>query len=353
MKRSPLHGIHEALNARMLPFAGWEMPIQYEGIVAEHRAVREKSGVFDISHMGELLVSGPNAGDALNQLLTNDLSVLEVSEGQYTLMLNEAGGVIDDLILYRSGEESYFLVVNASRVEEDVAWLRDHLPPEVLLENQSESLGAIAVQGPESVAIWQELEPDCPLPARNGIAEYENGLILCRTGYTGEDGFELFAPTDRIGGYFQRLLDAGVTPCGLGARDTLRLEKAFPLNGSDLDEVSTPLEAGLGYFVKLDKAGGFIGSAKLKGQKASGLEQKLAAVAMTGKAPPPRHGYEVCDEEGEVVLGELTSGSLSPGLGLGIGLAYLPLDQAKIGTAVTIMIRDRPFPAQVVKKPFL
>ncbi|MDF1824058.1 MAG: glycine cleavage system aminomethyltransferase GcvT [Verrucomicrobiales bacterium] len=353
MNRSPLHGIHEALNARMLPFAGWEMPIQYEGIVAEHRAVRNGAGVFDISHMGELLVSGADAGRALNGLLTNDVSALSVSEGQYTLMLSEEGGVIDDLIIYRSGESSYFLVVNASKVEEDVKWLRSHLTEGVSLDDRSESLGAVAVQGPESVALWATLEPGCPLPPRNGIAEYEGGLILCRTGYTGEDGFELFAPTELINGYFQRILDAGAAPCGLGARDTLRLEKGYPLNGSDLDKDHTPLEAGLGFFVKLGKAEGFTGSAALLEQKAAGIDRKLVGIAMTGKAPPPRHGYEVRDEEGEAVLGELTSGSLSPGLGLGIGLAYLPVANAVPGTEVTIMVRDRPFPARVVKKPFL
>ncbi len=353
MKRSPLHDQHELLNARMLPFAGWEMPIQYEGIVAEHQAVREKAGVFDISHMGEIVVSGNGAGNALNRLLTNDVSVLGISEGQYTLMLNEGGGVIDDLIVYRSGEESYFLVVNASRVEDDVAWIRKHLPESISLENRSDELGAIAVQGPESVARWNQLEPDCPLPPRNGIVEYDGGLILCRTGYTGEDGFELFAPNDGIGDYFRRLLDLGVIPCGLGARDTLRLEKAFPLNGSDLNEDRTPLEAGLGFFVKLDMSEGFIGAAVLREQKSSGLKEKLTAIAMTGKAPPPRHGYEVRDEEGETLLGELTSGSLSPGLGCGIGLAYLPVEASRIGSEVTIMIRDRPFPAMVAKKPFL
>ncbi|MEM6278281.1 MAG: glycine cleavage system aminomethyltransferase GcvT [Verrucomicrobiota bacterium] len=337
----------------MLPFAGWEMPIQYEGIVAEHQAVRSQVGVFDISHMGELIVSGPGSEEGLNSLLTNDVSHLQVGEGQYTLMLNEAGGVIDDLILYRTAEERYFLVVNASRVSEDIAWLREHLPENARLEDVSSSLGALAVQGPETSTLWESLEPSKLLPKRNGIAEFEGGLVLCRTGYTGEDGFELFAPTSELGAWWDRLIEAGATPCGLGARDTLRLEKGFPLNGSDLDETTTPLEAGLGFFVKLEKPGGFTGSEILKDQKEIGCDRKLAALAMTGKAPPPRHGYEVKDETGEIRLGALTSGSLSPGLGLGIGMAYLPSEYTKIGTPVTIWVRERPYPAKVVKKPFV
>ncbi len=353
MKRSPLHDRHESLSARLLPFAGWEMPIQYEGIVAEHRAVRESVGVFDISHMGELVVSGEESEAGLNRLLTNDLSVLGVGEGQYTLMLNEHGGVIDDLIVYRTGPDRFFLVVNASKIEEDVAWFETHLPTGIALENRSEDYGALAVQGPDAVALWERLEAEKTLPSKNGIAEYEGGLILCRTGYTGEDGFELFAPTKAIGDWFDRILAAGARPCGLGARDTLRLEKGFPLNGSDLDGEHTPLEAGLGFFVKLDKESGFIGSGVLARQKSEGLKVRLVAIAMTGKAPPPRHGYEVRDEEGETVPGVLTSGSLSPGLGLGIGMAYLPVAKAKLGTPLSIMVRERPFPARVVKKPFV
>lgn len=329
------------------------MPIQYEGIVTEHRAVRESAGVFDISHMGELVVSGEESEAALNRLLTNDLALLEDGEGQYTLMLNEEGGVIDDLIVYRTAPDRFFLVVNASKIEEDVAWIKKHLPAGVSLEDQSEIFGALAVQGPDAVTLWERLESRKPLPPKNGIVEYEGGLILCRTGYTGEDGFELFSPANPIGDWFDRLVSGGAKPCGLGARDTLRLEKGFPLNGSDLDDKHTPLEAGLGFFVKLEKDPAFIGAEVLVRQKEEGLNERLVAIAMTGKAPPPRHGYEVRDEEGEKLLGELTSGSLSPGLGLGIGMAYLPVAQTKIGTPLCIMVRDRSFPAHVVKKPFV
>lgn len=353
MLRSPLHSRHEELGARFLPFAGWEMPIQYDGIVAEHRAVRNQLGVFDISHMGEFLVSGKDVTEWLNGILTNDVRELEDGQGQYTLMLNEAGGAIDDLILYREAKERYFLVVNASKIEQDEAWLKRKLRDGIVFENQSAEWGALAVQGPKSTEIWNQLEPKIPLPNRNGIFRSSAGAILCRTGYTGEDGFELFDTNARIGEWFDQLLAAGAKPCGLGARDTLRLEKCYPLNGSDLDEQHTPLEAGLGFFVKLAKVEPFVGQDVLLGQKANGVSSKLSAIKMTGKSPPPRHGYEVRDESGENQLGELTSGSLSPSLGIGIGMAYLAPESAKPGTPLTIAIRDRVFPAEVVKKPFL
>ncbi|MCG8600908.1 MAG: glycine cleavage system aminomethyltransferase GcvT [Verrucomicrobiales bacterium] len=352
MQQSPLHSRHVELKARFLPFAGWEMPIQYEGIVAEHKAVRDAVGVFDISHMGELIVSGAEATSWLNTMLTNDVGSLRDGEGQYTLMLNESGGVIDDLILYREAEDRYFLVVNASKIAEDIDWLQKHCDGDVSLENQSESWGGLAVQGPASVEIWKTLRPDLDLPERNGIVRHEEGWIACRTGYTGEDGFELFDTNEAIGNWFDQFLEAGVTPCGLGARDTLRLEKCYPLNGSDLDEKHTPLEAGLGFFVKLEKEAVFTGRSSLIAQKKEGIPNRLAAIRMTGKAPPPRQGYEIRADTGNPI-GELSSGSLSPSLGTGIGMAYLPAAFTKPGQEVVIVIRDREFPAVVVKKPFL
>jgi aminomethyltransferase len=353
MKQSPLHEQHLALGARLAPFAGWEMPIQYKGIVSEHEAVRRSVGVFDISHMGEIEVTGAGAGEWLNGLVTNDLSVLRDGEGQYTLMLNEAGGVIDDMIAYRVTADRYFLVVNASRIDEDREWMKSHLPGGVTLNDRSEEFGAVAVQGPESISTWGKIAPEMPLPGRNGIVEYEGGVILCRTGYTGEDGFELFAPVDKIADWFTRLIESGAVPCGLGARDTLRLEKGFPLNGSDLDEVHTPLEAGLGFFVKLDKPGGFVGVNPLRSQKEEGLVSRLAAICLNEKAPPLRHGYPVLAGDGTTILGELTSGSLSPGLGLGIGMAYLPTAHSKIGEPVFVSIREKLYPGRIVKKPFV
>lgn len=337
----------------MVPFAGWEMPIQYQGIVAEHRAVRSAVGIFDISHMGEIRVSGEGSGDWLNRLLTNDVTELDPGRGQYTLMLNEGGGVIDDLILYRVSEQAYFLVVNAARREEDFAWLEGHAEAGVSIEDRSDHYGAVAVQGPGAAELWSGISPGISLPERNGIVESDDDLVVCRTGYTGEDGFEFFAPIGEIGAWWDRFVAAGAAPCGLGARDTLRLEKGYPLNGSDLDRVHTPLEAGLGFFVALDKPDGFVGADALRAQKRDGLPSRLAALRMTEKGPPPRHDYEVRDEEGERSLGTLSSGSLSPSLGVGIGMAYLAPEYAKPGTALTLVIRDRIYSAEVVKKPFL
>lgn len=338
----------------MAAFAGWEMPIQYQGIVAEHQSVRDAVGVFDISHMGQLQVSGKQAAEALNSLLTNDCQSLEASEGQYTLMLNEGGGVIDDLIIYRRSADEFFLVVNASKLEKDVAWLKSKLPETGCeLQDQSQNFGGIAVQGPKSEELWQNLAPDLPLPSRNGIFYGDDGLILCRTGYTGEDGFELFAPAETIGDWFTKVLDHGAQPCGLGARDSLRLEKCYPLNGNDLNSERTPLEAGLGFFVKLQKDSDFVGKSILIEQKQNGLEQRLVAIQMTGKCPPPRPHYEVIDPETQEVLSELTSGGQSPSLKIGIALAYLPSTHTAIDTPLEIKIRQRTFPAKVAKKPFL
>ncbi|MEM7698811.1 MAG: glycine cleavage system aminomethyltransferase GcvT [Verrucomicrobiota bacterium] len=357
MNLSPLDPMHRSLGARMAPFAGWEMPIQYEGIVAEHRAVRESVGIFDISHMGQLEVSGPNAESWLNHILTNDLTRLGDGEGQYTLMLNGEGGVIDDLIVYRMLADRYFLVVNAARIAEDWAWLGQHRSDGVELYDHSPHFGGIAVQGPRAAELWNQIEPDSPLPKRNGITVRADEVDLCRTGYTGEDGFELFAKSSEIGDWWTRLVDAGAKPCGLGARDTLRLEMGFPLNGSDLDAEHTPLEAGLGWAAKLDKPGGFIGAKVLKHQRENGIPTRLSALKMMGKAPPIRHGYAVLtseadDQPGEV-LTSLTSGSLSPTLGLGIGLAYLPRDEATVGRELRIQVRDRNFPAEITKRPFI
>lgn len=353
MKRSPLHDRHLEYGARMVEFAGWEMPIQYEGIVSEHKAVRDGVGVFDISHMAEFEVTGSNSGNWLDGLLSNDLSSLADGEGQYTLMLNERGGVIDDLIAYRIESERYFLVLNASREHADWAWLSERVEGDVELNNRSDEFGAIAVQGKEAEEIWSRVGAPVDLPERNGLTETDGDLILCRTGYTGEDGFELFAPVEAIGDWFDRVVEAGAKPCGLGARDTLRLEKCYPLYGNDLDESHSPLEAGLGFFTKVDKETSFIGQKALRSQKESGLPSKLAAIVLTGKAPPLRPGYAVLDSEGEDTLGELSSGSLSPTLGKGIGMAYLPIKSSKIGTELAISIRDRPYPAVVVKKPFV
>lgn len=362
VKRTPLAGRHVELGAKMAAFAGWEMPIQYAGIMAEHLAVREGVGVFDISHMGQIWVRGVHAVEWLNGVLSNDASTLAVGAGQYTLMLNERGGVIDDLIIYRSGENEFLLVVNAARIEVDFEWLEglaiQHIEEGgIELDNDSERYAGLAIQGPKAVELWEAMagEGGEALPQRNHIARVAAGngdeLILCRTGYTGEDGFELFCPAASARHWFDAALAAGAEPCGLGARDTLRLEKCYPLNGSDLDEEHTPLEAGLGFFVKLDK-GGFVGREALVRQQENGLERRLCAIRMTVKGPPPRPHYGVFAAGGQQSFGELSSGGLSPSLKEGIGMAYLPVEQAKVGTKLEMDVRGRRYAAEVVKKPF-
>ncbi len=334
----------------MVPFAGWSMPVMYGSILDEHQAVRKAAGIFDISHMGQLIVSGSDAELWLNRMLANDLSKLTDGTGQYSFLLNPRGGVIDDLIVYRENAEKFFVVVNASKIDEDAAWLRGHLTGEVSLDDESPAWAGMAVQGPESSAAFARVFPRDELPSRNGIVRLPGDLVICRTGYTGEDGFEFFCPAAEGADYFRRFIEAGAKPCGLGARDSLRLEMGYPLNGSDLSPDRTPLEAGLGFFVALGKED-FIGRDALVSQKENGLEVKLAAIEYLEKGAPPRAHYPVVDDEGRT-LGELASGVLSPSLGKGIGMAYLPLALTKPGTPVWVDVRGRRFPAQVVKKPF-
>lgn len=340
----------------MVDFSGWAMPVQYRGILEEHRAVRERCGFFDISHMGEFFVEGPGASAWLNGLLTNDLNLLQVGQGQYTLMLNEAGGVIDDLIIYRAAEASFFLVVNAAKIEEDAAWLRKHLPngEDIIFRDESRDFVALAVQGPLAPEIYSRVFSGRALPARNSLIEFSlpigDGLIGV-TGYTGEQGFEIFLRTtsrEAAENLWRVFVDAGAEPCGLGARDTLRLEMCYPLNGSDLSPARTPLEAGLGFFVALEK-GDFVGRHALVEQKMTGMPSRLFALQVEGKAPPPRSHYPVLLEHR--VIGETSSGALSPSLGLGIAMAYLP-PSLKVGDTVEIEVRGRQFPARIVKKPF-
>lgn len=326
------------------------MPVQYTSIIDEHTAVRTACGIFDISHMGQFIVSGPNAAAWLNGLLTNDITKLAVGQGQYTLMLNEVGGVIDDMIAYRTGETEFFLVVNASMIDENYAWMINHPAEEVALENQSDAFAGLAIQGPDAVAIFSKVCPGEALPPRNGIRKTAAGAIVCRTGYTGEDGFEFFPPADEGIAYWDRFLAAGAKPCGLGARDSLRLEMGYPLNGNDLSPQRTPIEAGLGIFCALDK-GDFVGRDTLARQKADGPAMKLTAIRYLEKGAPPRAHYPVVSADG-TAIGELASGVLSPSLMAGIGMAYLPAEFSKPGTPVQIEVRGRLFPAEVVKKPF-
>ena len=334
------------------------MPVQYTGIVEEHKAVREAAGVFDISHMGEFFVSGAGALSFLNGLLTNDVAKLAVGQGQYSLMLNESGGVIDDLILYRLHETEFFLVVNASKIEEDHAWMKQNLPAGVSFTDRSSAYSALALQGPKALEIARKfLGASWAEPKRNEITQASwncQPVLTARTGYTGEDGLELFFANEIAEKFFLELLECGrpfgLKPCGLGARDTLRLESCLPLNGNDLSARRTPLAAGLGFFVSLTKEETFPGKEILQRQKAEGAKETLVAFRLQDKGPPPRPHYPLyC---GPDLVGEVTSGAPSPTLGMGIGLAYVNPALAKPGTVLHLEVRGARVPVEVVKKPF-
>lgn len=344
---------HIAAGARMMEFAGWDMPVQYAGILDEYHAVRGACGVFDISHMGEFFVRGPGVCAWLESLLVSRVSKLQVGEAQYSILLNDAGGVIDDLYVYRIQELEFLLIVNASKIDEDEAWMRGHLAGEVTFENCSNLFSALAVQGPDSPAIFKKcFGRDLP-SARNRILEFERGgesLWVATTGYTGEVGFEVVCRNDQVSGLWDSLRLAGCVPCGLGARDVLRLEMAYPLNGSDLGYERTPLEAGLGFFVDLTKES-FIGRDVLIDQKQAGVPSRLSAMVVDGKSPPMRSHYAVYS--GDTQVAETTSGGLSPALGTAIAMAYLPTEYSTPDTELTIDVRGRRYPARVIKKPFL
>ena len=355
-KRTPLYDEHVRLGAKIIPFGGWLMPVQYRSIKEEHEAVRNTVGVFDISHMGELVVTGPRAGEWLNTMLTNNIAKLEVGTGQYTFLLNDQAGIIDDLIAYRIEDEKFLLVVNASRIEEDFDWLRSHRAMQVELEDQSDQYAGLAIQGPKVGELFEALfGADKELPARNRIAAFDLGgtkLWVARTGYTGEDGIEVFFAASEAPRVWNEVLQKGeslgIRPCGLGARDTLRLEMCYPLNGSDLSPEHNPLEAGLGFFVDLTKPN-FIGREKLLREKEAGCLRRLVPFKMKGKSPPPRPHYRVFRDG--VEAGELTSGTLSPSLNYGIGMAYLTTPAPKPGEEIEIEIRGQKFPAVIEKKP--
>jgi len=355
-KTTPLYEEHVRRGAKIIPFGGWLMPVQYTSIVGEHQAVRNNVGIFDISHMGQLIVSGPAAGKWLNTMLTNNIDKLGVGQGQYTFLLSEDGGIIDDLIVYRIEKGEFLLVVNAARTDEDFAWLDRHRPTDVDLKNRSADFGGVAIQGPRVAQLFHALfGEDVDLPARNHIVDlgFDGAKVsVARTGYTGEDGVEVFFRTKDAVKFWNAVLEKGelfgIKPCGLGARDTLRLEVCYPLNGSDLSPERNPIEAGLGFFVDLTKPK-FIGRETLLKAKENGSPEKLVAFRMQAKGPPPRPHYLVF-ENGERI-GEVTSGTLSPSLNYGIGMAYVSAPHAKIGAQIDIEIRGQKFPAIIEKKP--
>jgi aminomethyltransferase len=373
MKRTPLYAAHQKLGGKLIEFGGWEMPVQYTSITDEHLAVRKAAGIFDISHMGEVMISGPGAEAFLNQTLTNDLRKLAAGQGQYTLMCNERGGVIDDLYAYRLTEHDYLLIINASRIDADVAWLQAQLATftgrdAVRLRNTSNASGALAVQGPRVAEFIDTCFPGAAVGGtmvarvtdlkKNQLARITQTLDMLwisRTGYTGEDGFEIVAPSQSIEAIWNQLLAAGqpygMKPAGLGARDTLRTEVCYPLYGHELDENTTPIEAGVGFFVALDK-GEFTGRPVLAEQKAKGAGKKLVAFKMTDRSAPPRPHYAIWSTgPGAAKIGEVTSGTQSPSLGVGIGMGYVPPEFAKSGTPVEIEIRGKRAPAVLVPKP--
>jgi aminomethyltransferase len=355
-KTTPLYEEHVRRGAKIIPFGGWLMPVQYTSIVGEHQAVRNNVGIFDISHMGQLIVSGPAAGKWLNTMLTNNIDKLGVGQGQYTFLLSECGGIIDDLIVYRIEKGEFLLVVNAARTAEDFAWLDRHRPTDVDLKNRSANFGGVAIQGPRVAELFHALfGEDVDLPARNHIVDlgFDGAKVsVARTGYTGEDGVEVFFRRNDAVKFWNAVLEKGepfgIKPCGLGARDTLRLEVCYPLNGSDLSPERNPIEAGLGFFVDLTKPK-FIGREALLKTKENGSPEKLVAFRMLAKGPPPRPHYLVF-ENGERI-GEVTSGTLSPSLNYGIGMAYVSAPHAKIGAQIDIEIRGQKFPAIIEKKP--
>jgi aminomethyltransferase len=347
LKRTPLYAAHAALGAKLVPFGGWDMPVLYGGIVEEHHAVRQHAGIFDISHMGEFIVTGANAESELNRLLTNDVRKIGVGQAQYTLLCNERGGVVDDLIVYRIEPVKFLLVVNAGNIANDLAWFRARLGDGVTIDDQSDATAAVALQGPESAKI---LPVAAPLPSF-GIASLDVFGIACRvarTGYTGEDGFEILCAANDAMKLWTELMARGAKPCGLGARDTLRLEMCYPLHGNDITETTTPIEAGLGRYVALDK-NNFTGREALFEQKTRGTPRKLVAFKMTEKSAPPRSHYALLAAGRRV--GEITSGAPSPSLGIGVGMGYVETEFTAPGTPLGVDIRGKTFAAVVETKP--
>jgi aminomethyltransferase len=368
LKRTPLFAAHQNLGAKLIDFGGWEMPVQYTGITDEHLAVRNAAGIFDISHMGEVTVSGADALEFLNRVLTNDLHKLLPGLGQYNLMCNERGGAIDDLYAYQLSEGVYLLIINASRIEPDVAWLQAQAAAftgDLKLTDASHNYSAVAVQGPRVKDFVNTVIPGPSLSAKrvnvvtdlkkneiSGFHFEHGGVLVSRTGYTGEDGFEIVGGDEAIRHAWNQFLEIGasfdIKPCGLGARDTLRTEVCFPLYGHELDEETTPIEAALGRFVSLDK-GDFVGGPALAAQNAGGVRKKLVAFKMSGASAPPRPDYPIyC---GNKKIGAVTSGTPSPSLGIGIGMGYVLPEFALPGKNIEIEIRGRLTLATVVPKP--
>ena len=357
MKDIALSAIHAALGAKMVPFAGYNMPVSYQGINLEHQTVREKVGVFDVSHMGEFFVTGPNALSLIQRVCSNDASKLEDGQAQYSCFPNEDGGVVDDLIVYRIAAEKWLLVVNASNIDKDWAWINSHNTMEATLENSSDHYSLLAIQGPKSIQAMQSLTQEDLSAIKfytfktNTFAGVEN-VIISATGYTGSGGFEIYCKNTQVAKIWTKVLEAGanwgIQPIGLAARDTLRLEMGYCLYGNDIDDTTSPLEAGLGWITKFNKD--FINSESLKKQKEIGVSKTLVGFELSQRGIP-RQGYAIVDAQGNSI-GRVTSGTMSPSMGKGIGLGYVPMALKEVGSQIHIQIRNKIVPAMVVKLPF-
>ncbi len=356
LKRTPLHDAHVAAGARMVPFGGWDMPVQYRGILDEHRTVRTAVGLFDVSHMGEFEVEGPRALDALQRLTTNDVAALDVGQVQYSALCYPYGGIVDDLTVYRLADARYMITVNASNIDKDWAWVTGQAIDGARWANRSADTALIAVQGPRAETLVARLaESDV---TAIGYYRFAAGRVagvaalISRTGYTGEDGFELYVAAGDAGRLWRALLDAGqpdgVAPIGLGARDTLRLEMAYALYGNDIDETTNPLEAGLGWIVKPNK-GDFVGRDAIERLRADGVRRRLVGLEMIERAVA-RHGYPVVADGAR--LGTITSGTWGPSVDRSIALAYVDVARATVGADLGVEIRGEPKPARVVRTPF-
>ncbi len=366
LKRTALYEEHKRLGGRLIDFGGWELPVQYTGVIDEHQTCRNAAALFDVSHMGEVLVEGPGSEEFLNYLVTNDVSKLAIGQAQYSAMCNHEGGIVDDLVIYRRAQYRFFVVVNASNTEKDFAWMSKiyqdggwNKKSGLILKNVSDQYTQIAFQGPKAAQILQTLtSADLSSIKTYWFTESTllNGIpaIIARTGYTGEDGFELYVEWDRGPEVWRALLEAGaifgVKACGLGARDTLRLEMKYALYGHELTDLTNPLEAGLGWVTKLSK-NDFVGKAAIVALKEKGIERALVGLKLTG-AGIPRQGYAVYTEDGAQKIGELTSGTQSPMLKQSIGVAYVAVPHSKIGTKIAVEIRGTKVPAEVIATPF-
>lgn len=353
MKNTALTATHEALSAKMVPFAGYNMPVQYDGVNIEHEAVRKDCGVFDVSHMGEFLISGPNALALIQSVSSNDATKLTIGKAQYSCLPNDDGGIVDDLIIYKLKEEQYLLVVNASNIEKDWNWISSKNTVDAEMRDLSSDYSLLAIQGPNAVAKMQALTSHDLAAIKfynfevGDFAGIDN-VIISATGYTGSGGFEIYCKNDEVKQIWDKVTEAGAKPIGLAARDTLRLEMGYCLYGNDIDDTTSPIEAGLGWVTKFNKT--FTNSAALEDQKRRGVDRKLVAFELDERGIP-RQGYDIVDGQGKKI-GVVTSGTMSPMLNKGIGLGYVPTVFTDVNSKINIQIRKNAVPATVVKLPF-